>query len=451
MTVSDRISPAPASILSLPVRPQPLSRLAVAFIVALAVAIQVQVTVPFTVAGLKLNAGDPLVAGLAGLLVLSLLRSGHGRVAWVWRMPGVWFWLAVLTSVLSLSLLVGYLRMQQLSMWAVANKYVGWFVLLGYFTSGAYVSAVFGTAGQRLFLRTFVVFAVLVAAASSLLLLLADFHVHAWLPKGDPVARGLMGNSNAFAFLLLAALAALYACQRGAVPLFNRRGAVVLMVLLWTGLWYCGSRTAWGAAIGLTLVAAWLGSLPWKEFSAAVCVFALATLVVMQSMPAAQSGDRNTTTTAKLSSLHIPQKLANDPSNIERFRGYRDAYALWRGDMLLGIGLGGFLHDQQSRYEEPQVIHNTALWILTEMGVLGALAFAAFAWKLVSSLRPFFSREFDRDHAIRMVGILLLAVFGAMSLLHELLFQRILWVMLGLVLCLPGQTADAESTGPKLW
>lgn len=442
MTVAGPVSPATSSFLALPLGPSPLSRWATVFIAVLAVAIQVQVTVPFTAAGLKLNAGDPLAAGLVGLLLLSLLRAGNRGLGWAWRLPRVWLWLAALTAVLTVSLLVGYFRMQQLSMWAVANKYIGWFVLLGYFASGAYVSAVFGAAGQRVFLRAFLAFAALAAAASSLLLLLADFHVPTGLPLGDPVARGLMGNSNAFAFLLLAALAALYACQRAADPLFGCSAAVVLMVLLWVGLWYCGSRTAWGATIGLTLVAAALRSLPWKEFASAACVLALATLMVTQSMPEAQSGDPHTTTTARLSSLHAPQKLVHDPSNVERFQGYRDAYALWRGDMLLGIGLGSFLHDQQSRYEQPLVIHGTALWILTEMGILGALVFATFAWKLVCSLRPIFSRGFDRDHSIRMVGVLVFAVFGAMSLLHELLFQRILWLMLGLVLCLPGHAAD---------
>lgn len=447
MTISGRISLAPLRFLWLPLQPRPLSRWAVMFIVALAIAIQVQVTVPFTVAGLKLNAGDPMVAGLVGLVTLCLLKARNRDIGWAWRLPRVWLWLGALTAVLTLALLVGYLRMQQLSMWAVANKYIGWFVLLGYFASGAYISAVFGTTGQRVFLRTFIVFAALTAAASGLLLLLADFHIRTGWPIGDPVARGLMGNSNAFAFVLLVALAALYAGQKATDQLFGQTAAVLLMVLLWAGLWYCGSRAAWGATIGLTLVAAALRSLPWREFAVAICALALAILLVAQSMPEAQSGDPSTTTAARLSSLHTPQKLVNDPSNVERFQGYWDAYALWRENLFLGIGLGSFLHDQQSRYEQPLVIHGTALWILTEMGILGALVFAAFAWKLFCSLRPIYSSVLDRGHTIRMMGLLVLAVFGAMSLLHELLFQRVLWLMLGLVLCLPGQTAEAVGRG----
>jgi hypothetical protein len=450
MTAFQADSPSVSLFRSSLFRSRPLSRLSAAFIVVLAVAIQVQVTIPFTVAGLKLNAGDPVVAALVGLLVLCLAREGKACIAWAWRMPQVWLWLGLLTAVMTVSLLVGYFRLQQLSMWAVTNKYIGWFVLLGYFASGAYVSAVFGTAGQRLFLRTFIVFAALAATASGLLLLSADFHVQLGLPIGDPVARGLMGNSTAFAFLLLVALGTLYAGQCGTESLFGRREAAALMALLFAGLWFCGSRTAWGATAGLTLAAAFLRALPWREFTIATCVVVLASVAVALSLPARQSGDPSTTTTARLFSLNTPEKLVRDSSNVERFQGYRDAYALWREHKVLGIGLGGFLHDQQSRHDQPVVIHGTVLWILTEMGILGVLVFAVFAWKLVRSLRPFFSKNFDQDHSIRMAGVLALVVFGAMSLLHELLFQRVLWVMLGLVVCLPSSAPDHSGASSRL-
>lgn len=411
-------------------------------VVALAVALQVQITVPVTAAGLRLNAGDPLVAGVAGALLLWLWRARWPRIPCEWRMPRMIAWLSALTAILTLSLAVGYLRSGQISVWAVANKYAGWFVLLGYFCAGAWISAAWGVAGQRLFLRALLATAAAIAAVNSFLLLLADFHVSLPVPGGDPQARGLMGNSNAFAFVLLIGMGILYAGQRACRPLFSRGAATAILALLWVGLWYCGSRSAWVTGLGLTACAVLLRALPWREVGMAAAAVALSAVLVVQAMPEKSSGDPNTTTTAKLSSLHNPAKLTADPSNVERFQGFRDAYDLWRGNAVLGVGLGGFLQDQMARYDRPLVVHNTALWILTEMGLVGAIVFAAFAWQLVRSLRPFDRSGSEEDRFMRTAGMLVLAVFAAMSLLHELLFQRVLWIVLGLVMAFPRKTNE---------
>ena len=83
----------------------------------------------------------------------------------------------------------------------------------------------------------------------------------------------------------------------------------------------------------------------------------------------------------------------------------------------------------------PQVIHNTALWILAEFGLLGA---AVFGW--VFCLLAHYAIRFGRTQPARRILLLLLLVFATFSLAHEIFYQRIFWLVLGAVLAQPSAT-----------
>ncbi len=57
----------------------------------------------------------------------------------------------------------------------------------------------------------------------------------------------------------------------------------------------------------------------------------------------------------------------------------KDALELWSQYPILGSGLGGFLKYQTEKYGQPlDQIDNSALWVLTELGIVGALLFGSF-------------------------------------------------------------------------
>jgi hypothetical protein len=102
----------------------------------------------------------------------------------------------------------------------------------------------------------------------------------------------------------------------------------------------------------------------------------------------------------------------------------------------LGTGLGSQLADSG------QIVHNTAIWLLVEMSLVGLAYFAAVAWlPIKTTLRM---RSHDRRLATALLGghvVMLVASFGI-----EALYQRQWWMLIGLAMAAPG--ACESNTSP---
>ena len=111
----------------------------------------------------------------------------------------------------------------------------------------------------------------------------------------------------------------------------------------------------------------------------------------------------------------------------------------------LGIGLGSQLADTHARLDVSQqgggqIVHNTAIWLLVEMSVVGLAYLAAMAVLPIRvTLRM---RAFDRQLALALLGshiVMLVASFGI-----EALYQRQWWMIIGLAMVQP---AESMATG----
>jgi hypothetical protein len=80
-------------------------------------------------------------------------------------------------------------------------------------------------------------------------------------------------------------------------------------------------------------------------------------------------------------------------------------------------------------FGRPMVIHSTPVWILAEFGLLGA---GIFGWIFYLLGRHALERG-TRSPERRVVAMLLLS-FAIFSLAHEILYQRIFWLVLGAAL-----------------
>jgi len=67
-------------------------------------------------------------------------------------------------------------------------------------------------------------------------------------------------------------------------------------------------------------------------------------------------------------------------------------------------------------------------WLLAEFGLIGALAFFVPAIRIAAQEL----RRFRSNDTAGYLLLLIIAGFGAMSLFHELLYQRTMWFLLGL-------------------
>lgn len=424
--------------------------------VLLAVGVQIQVTLPIGGTGLRLNAADPLVACLAALLLAAALNGRGVRLRW--RVPAVPAYAGLLTAVVLLSLVVGRMHLGEWHGWAVLNRAVGWPVLLAYGLAGAWVSTRLGEAGQRLFVKVLLGSATVILTVDGLPNLAAAFSVPIPLRLQDWEMAGAMGNSNALAFFILVALAAFLPMQASERPLVSSRAATFVLFVLLLSLWYTASRGGWLAGVILIAAAALLRVVPWRALLVAIAATAVAAfgpevldlavrhlfgsdmfMVIRDATPGHSIG-----TLADLMSAGG----TDDTANIERLMLTREALALWREHMVLGTGLGGFLAQQIGLHNQAMIIHNTGLWILTEMGMVGAAAFAAVFAVLLRAFWPRPGKEGRRPPAIHAAAFLALIGFAAMSLTHEVLYQRILWLLLGMALALPAAASAPMGADP---
>ena len=94
------------------------------------------------------------------------------------------------------------------------------------------------------------------------------------------------------------------------------------------------------------------------------------------------------------------------------------------------------------RYQESQfvqrehgrflIIHSTPVWLLAETGIIGFLAFALpYFTILTSTIRSSLAGESDSGGILL---VLCLVCVGVMSQVHELLYQRTLWLLIGAAL-----------------
>jgi hypothetical protein len=138
--------------------------------------------------------------------------------------------------------------------------------------------------------------------------------------------------------------------------------------------------------------------------------------------------------------LNIPDNFSvNSPlsefeSNQERWATLLYGFEMWRQSPIFGEGLGVFTARSTQWFGHSTVIHNTPLWILAEFGLVGAIVFGWFFLKLWGYSVNVGS---SRDELARYALLLLLIVFFVFSQFHEMLFQRIIWLIGGALLGAP--------------
>jgi O-antigen ligase len=106
----------------------------------------------------------------------------------------------------------------------------------------------------------------------------------------------------------------------------------------------------------------------------------------------------------------------------------------------------GAYFEETKRAGDPLVIHNTLVWLLAETGLVGFVVFFAagvvILWATMRRLRD------PTDVGMTTIFLFVLA-FASMSMVHELLYQRVLWFVLGVCLAsVPARLID-KSYGAK--
>ncbi|HVY94778.1 MAG TPA: O-antigen ligase family protein [Bryobacteraceae bacterium] len=297
----------------------------------------------------------------------------------------------------------------------VLVKIVG---LLALFASYLTLTTAAGTWREiRRFMRIFIV-AVSIHCLFAVVALKVGYSA-AWLNYGDMRVSGMYLDPNAFGGLVLVALlmqAGSYMGGRSAVP--GLLGGAVTIALV-AGLFFTLSRSAWiGFTFGFILVSILRPRL-WVISAVLALAITGGTYLWVQSHLSAKN----------------EELIARQDTTMERIEQIRQAIPMFVSHPIRGVGLGEFdLRSDPAGYH-PLIIHNTTVWILTELGLLGFSIYIAFVawffWRGSIALK-----QADAQAKPLVVG-LLGAHAGMLGLSTgiEVLYQRHWWFVMAMLAC----------------
>lgn len=444
----------------------------------LAVAFHFLTTLSLGGARLRVSSADLLLPLVGTVIAWHWYTGGCARLRW--RLPYVSIWLGVLSVWMLVALVNGYLHTGNWQTWALVNKTFGWFVLVAYLVVGAWFGANHATMLKDSFLTVFLLVGWTICAGEVLMYALYYHGVVTDTSYARP--QGFFANPNAFGFVVsvMLVIQAPFLLRRQLLPLLFHRVGLALALL---ALVFSASRTAvLGFAVAVPALI-WLREIDIRQtiVSTALAVaigisllyipFQLETWIAALRSPAqtAHAEASAGTGTASISEAPAARKVTRHPMYWTRYLRRIDlllndasvrhwtettqhALELWRQSPLLGIGLGSFDWEQERAKAATRVhIPNTALWLLTETGLVGVLLFGAFFLAcfrvvLVQLHRP------NRDPFLAGFLGVLLVVAGA-SIGMEAMYQRHVWLLLGWALALSifnGDTAQPLSKVPRV-
>ncbi len=366
-----------------------------------------QIHVPTNTTAINFNVADPFAIICGVLFLLQAWRAGAPK----WRISGLELHILACTAVMTIGLFIGAAEIG-FTTWAVVNKYLGWFVLLAYGAAGAMAARV----DLEKTLLTFAATGCAVVVFAIADMLLGRFGV-----VNAHFFNGFAQNSNAFAFLCLMMLV---------VGLTMKRYMLTVTTLALIAIVLSGSRAGIGAAVLVLVTASVLIPGIWRDLIVAFAVTGL-------SLHALTFGQGNTG-----GGIVGTMTFVRPGSDAEHWTTVKNGLQMFVANMVWGAGLGRFIAQWKGEY--PLLIHNSAVWIMAEFGIVGAIAFFTPVIRIAAQEIA----RFRKNDAAGYLLILVIAGFGAMSLFHELLYQRAMWFLLGAALIVLAKT-KIQNDPPK--
>jgi hypothetical protein len=394
---------------------------------------------------ININLAEPLAMLALIILVANALFS---RRLPQWRIAE-FNWIIILFGVLLLTAyVIGWMKIG-VTQWALSARLVGWVVLLGYLSAGYLIVAYLGDEGIRRLLEVLATTAIVVIVWSITVRILYGYGFDVSEPTRN--FEGFSGNRNAFAFQLLAILALslayskTYNLRAGSVNVrfLSAWQSWVPLGFLFAGIIWSASRAGVLTAVVMLLVAGYKKIVDRRLLLLGVLFAVLLwflTFILQYLSPdnstvqsQISSADSNQDRPLPLGAppAQVQSQISSADSNQERWATLIFGFEMWRLSPFFGEGLGVFIANSTERFGHPTVIHNTPLWILAELGLVGAVV---LGWSFLKLWGYSIKAVSTQDELSRSALLLLLIAFIVFSQFHEMLFQRIIWLVGGALL-----------------
>lgn len=391
-----------------------------------------QIHVPVGAGQLDVNLADSVVL-FGGALFVRQIFSASTR-ARSSRVPNAGIIVALMSLVIVLAFLHGWL-VDGWTAWASTNRLFGWLVLLAYAGTGALLAMQNSAEGTKILLRTFVSAGLAVVVLELCLMVTVALGVN--VPPSLLAYRieGFAQNPNAFGFQLLLVLAAVIALRLSG---WRQR---LSLTLTYMALYFSASRAAEGTCIIVCTAAVILGYTDWRSLLvplayAVAGVLAVALVghivVLINHADHVNHADHASAAINKYFGANTNQLINGDPAyefNNERRMSLIGAFKMFLAHPLFGAGLGAFVFSAEQHHGMFLIIHSTPLWLLAETGLVGFLVFAVpYVIVLRREIRGSLRSQAD---SARILLVLSLLAFGVMSQVHDLMYQRAFWLLIG--------------------
>lgn len=396
-----------------------------AFISAGAIALLIGSQMPISALTSKttVNLADPF-ALVGGLTFIAFWYLWHKKSA-IWRVPHMNLGLALFIAMILLGWVVGYLKYGSGS-WASVNRGFGLIIVFCYLASGAMFTAFFGrksivTILRVMFLITVPAYVIYWTVITFHLIPYETMQGMGWFSNQF---NGLANNRNAFALQMSLVLALMIA-----IPKPSRGGGWAFPIAIVTFfILASGSRTGMLSSITIFGLAMYMRLLDTASFTRILGYFVAFLFLDFaghffldpgQYLLSFITGEEYLIGHLRTQDMLFLQT--------DRMASYIGGFNMWKEHWLIGGGLGAFIDSQGSI---PLIIHNTVLWILAEMGIVGLTLWLVLPLSLVShALRNGVRNASWEDSAL----LLCLVSAFIFSLVHEIYFQRIIWFFIGLL------------------
>jgi uncharacterized membrane protein YbhN (UPF0104 family) len=403
-----------------------------------------QTHVDFRGATINLNFADPLaILALAAVVTHAVMTRQSPN----WRVRHLNIALIAISVLLTAGFLHG-VQVIGVTQWALMARLLGWLILMGYLCAGYLMVANAGAHGRRRLFETMIATGAFVVMLQIVLRFIDPMNLLTGLPHTANF-EGYAANRNAFAFQMLVCLTLLLAyvpvyarrvtfshCRQSTIDV--RKSAIgnffcsltnrlwlgrnmFLQSIVMAGILFSASRAGVFAGALLVLVAVWYSTPSERPIIAKSLALAI---LIWQSTAIISWG--MSFFASPLSSVRIQSDVSSEFSNVERWQSLVGGLQMWLQHSVFGAGLGVFIEKNATTDGRPLVIHSTPVWILAEFGLLGAAIFGGFFYILVRHAL----KSSVRSTTGRIIGMLLL-IFGLFSLVHEIFYQRIFWLVLG--------------------
>ena len=418
------------------------NKVLVAFTAIIAFSIQTQLTFfeTETYAGIRLNLTD-LILPIAGLFIfVSLLLN---KSQWPqFHIKHIYLLLALLTVIMVGSFIHGYIRYGELNQWAAINKTLGWFILCSYFLMGAWLIQNSPKDSIATFFKYFLISFIGLTIILSTIYLIENIGLTKLEAYGLKAFSSSMGNKNAYTFLFLFCFCLSFTFK---ARIKNINLSDIMLILLPTIFGLTGSRMlpAMMIIVFILFLVLKIPVFTKQNLIALTLGFALAGALYLGSPKSSRHIGSYLSTIkeypvysgTQASNYTIKTAYSGDQN---RLKIIDTSLNMIKERPITGHGLASAQYEQEKQWGEIlNIIDSTPLWLWTELGLIGLLG---FLYLYFLCLQRGWSMLKDENDLVKKIGqtlICLLVVFSFMSLLHEILYTRFLWLIMGMCLVYP--------------